>query len=379
LIDWLYNLMIVLIAAIWIAQLRGKPLLRRRPISPRAKVLVGVALWLMFILSATLFVANYAYLERSHDVDDAVQAAVDGFLDGTNPYESPIVPRFAEMGHFAIIGGTGDGTIEWAYGPYNYLPVDLLVYSAAFLLLGGLGSPGWFVAANVIFTVASFYILNRMLRLKWTTLAPLAGCAAVLLAFDNSSLTLMLMVSAMYLWKTSEFAPRQLSIIMLGLATLTKVFAVIPLAVLVLYDLQEGIGKRDRRLLLQSAAAVAACAVIAIVMIVPFGLSNVLDSTVFIYSSGEVREDRPMGGTILSELIPDSPYYSLITLVTIAGTLLAGLKFKSKHDRVILVALAFLLVSVKSTLAPFTVPLLYLVLRADEAHRAEPDEDVKKR
>jgi uncharacterized membrane protein YqjE len=218
-----------------------------------------------------------------------------------------------------------------------------------------------------------------MLRLKWTTLAPLAGCAAVLLAFDNSSLTLMLMVSAMYLWKTSEFAPRQLSIIMLGLATLTKVFAVIPLAVLVLYDLQEGIGKRDRRLLLQSAAAVAACAVIAIVMIVPFGLSNVLDSTVFIYSSGEVREDRPMGGTILSELIPDSPYYSLITLVTIAGTLLAGLKFKSKHDRVILVALAFLLVSVKSTLAPFTVPLLYLVLRADEAHRAEPDEDVKKR
>ena len=326
-----------------------------------------VVLWTCFLVAAGILVAGYGYFEESHDVDDAVEAAADAFLDGTNPYVEPVVPRFAEMGHFVLIGDPLEGEIEWAYGPYNYLPLDLLFYSACYGALSWLGSPTWFVLVNVVLAAASMYILNLRFRADWLLFAPVAGIVVVFLACDNSALTLLLMVSALHIRERSKVFPKELSLIVLGLATLTKIFAALPLVVFLLLDLQERVKDRDMRAVLRTILTVGACGALALLVIMPFGMSDVLDSTVFIYSSGETREDRPMGGTLLSELLPDSPYYSLITFAAIGATLLLGLRLRRVNDRVLLVSLAFLAVSVKSTLAPFVVPALFLSLRVWES------------
>ncbi|MCU0859426.1 MAG: hypothetical protein MUE55_02420 [Thermoplasmata archaeon] len=371
LFDWLYNILIVVIALIWLVDAKYTGVLSRLVKRRPSRKVLATVLWICFLFSASVFAAGYDYFERSHDVDDAVEAAADAFLDGTNPYVEPVVPRFAEMGHFVLIGDQADGDILWAYGPYNYLPLDLLFYSSCYGALGWLGSPTWFVLVNVVLAAASMYVLNLRFRADWLMFAPAAGMVVVFLAFDNSALTLLLMVVALHLRDRSKVLPHELSLLVLGLATLTKIFAAIPLAVVLIHDLQTRVRVRDISALLRTAGAVVACGALALVVLVPFGVSDVLDSTVFIYSSGETREDRPMGGTLLSELMPDSPYYSVISIAAIGVTLLLGLRLKSINDRVLLVSLAFLAVSVKSTLAPFVVPALFLSLRVWESRTAK--------
>ncbi len=323
---------------------------------------------------AAVYVNGYDYIERSHDVDDAVEAAADSFLNGTNPYSQAVVPRFAEMGHFVLIGESLEGDVVWAFGPYNYLPLDLLFYSSCYGVLGDLGSPLWFVLVNVVLAAGAMYVLNLRFRSEWTVFAPVAGMVILFLSFDNSALTLLLMVCALHVRDRSRVMPKELSVVILGLATLTKIFAAIPLAVVLLFDLQDRVRARDVRAVMRTIGAAMACGALALLLLAPFGVSDVLDSTVFIYSSGETREDRPMGGTLLSELMPDSPYYSAISIAAIGVTLLLGLRLKSINDRVLLVSLAFLAVSVKSTLAPFVVPALFLSLRVWESWNARKAE-----
>ncbi len=370
LFDWLYNILIVVIALVWLVDVRYTGVLSRLVKRRLSRKMLATVLWIGFLLSAAVFAAGYDYFERSHDVDDAVEAAADSYLDGTNPYVEPVVPRFAEMGHFVLIGDQLDGEIVWAYGPYNYLPVDLLFYSACYGALGWLGSPTWFVLVNIVLAAASMYVLNLRLRVGWREFVPAAGMVVLFLAFDNSSLTLLLMAGALHIREGAKRYPRELSLLVLGLATLTKVFAAIPLAVFLLYDLQTWVRARDLRAVARTVGTTLAVAGMALILLAPFGISDVLDSTVFIYSSGETREDRPMGGTLLSELMPDSPYYSVISMAAIGITLLLGLRLRSVNDRVLLVSLAFLAVSVKSTLAPFVVPALFLSLRAWESWSA---------
>lgn len=70
-----------------------------------------------------------------------------------------------------------------------------------------------------------------------------------------------------------------------------------------------------------------------------------------------------MGGTLLSELPLDSDYYSVISIASIVAALVVSLRFKNLNDRVLIVTMAVLLVSVKSTFAPFSVVALFLILR----------------
>jgi len=378
-IDWLYNFLILVLVLVWVGAMHGRFSAKMTLFVFRHIRVVTVSLWCVLLVALVTFSLGFQYLERSHDVDDAVQSAVENFLDGTNPYASPVVPRFKEMGHFTLIGGYGDEEIVWAIGPYNYLPLDLLFYSGSYLAFGFLGSPAWFVAVNMLLSSIALIILNRLAQVRWSLFLPVAGCAVLILAFDNSSLTLLLMVCAIYVRERSRTHQEALSILVFGIATLTKVFAAIPLVVLLIYDLQKHVKVKDIRKIVESFVSLAICAVVAIVLLIPFGIANVLDSTVFIYSSGETRDDRPMGGTILSELIPGSQFYSIISAVSVFCALALGLRFRDANDRVILVAIVFLLVSVKSTLAPFVVPALFLAMRVSRndpqrsASRTEPD------
>jgi len=110
----------------------------------------------------------------------------------------------------------------------------------------------------------------------------------------------------------------------------------------------------------------AASATIGVAVMIPFGIMNVLNSAVFFHLSTATRAGTSVGGTALAELAMGSPYYAYIAIGAIVAALLVSLKFRSLYDRVVLVSIAFSLVSIKSSSALLIVPGLFIVLRVRE-------------
>jgi hypothetical protein len=213
----------------------------------------------------------------------------------------------------------------------------------------------------LVFSGIAMAVLRPLVRVKWTTFVPVAGTVMLFYSFDNASLTLLLMVLSVYAYRTNKTHPAFFAIVMMSLATLTKVYAAIPLLLLVLFELEKQLKGRNWR---------AASGVIALLLLVPFGVQTVLDSAVFFHTSGEAREGTSIGGTVLAEIAAESAYYAVLSIVLVLVALVVSFKLKSLNDRVLLVAVVFLLVSIKSSLAPLSVAGLFLVLslrdRADE-------------
>jgi hypothetical protein len=353
--------MLAVIVVLWLVGMRPARIGRLVSVLKRHKLVMVSLLWFAFAVFAVLFVLNFSYFEEIHDIDDAVDAAVNGVHDGLNPYAEDIIPRFKER---------YSPDPEWAYGPYNYLPLDLLVYFAAWGLLGGLGTPVWFVLANLVFSGIAMAVLRPLVRVKWTTFVPVAGTVMLFYSFDNASLTLLLMVLSVYAYRTNKTHPAFFAIVMMSLATLTKVYAAIPLLLLVLFELEKQLKGRNWRAASEIVIAACLSGVIALLLLVPFGVQTVLDSAVFFHTSGEAREGTSIGGTVLAEIAAESAYYAVLSIVLVLVALVVSFKLKSLNDRVLLVAVVFLLVSIKSSLAPLSVAGLFLVLslrdRADE-------------
>jgi hypothetical protein len=354
LIDPFYNGILLTIVLVWLIGLRSWGFGRLFATLARHMTVITVLLWVLFISFASAFVLQFGYFEDIHDIDEAVDAATHELLDGVNPYAEEVVPRFTEKYSPSPV---------FAMGPYNYMPLDLIVYTCLQFSIGGLGAPVWFVLANLAFSAGAMYVLSRLLGTTWKVFVPLAGIVMLFYSFDNASLTLLLMVLAVYVREKGSWHPGASSIFIMGLATLTKIYAALPLAVLLLFDLQRSLGLRNWRKAVEVLVAAAAAAVIAIVVMYPFGVSNVLDAALFFHTSADARADTSAGGTILAELAAGSPLYAWMSAGLVGMALIVAFWVRDPYDRVLLVTVVFLLVSVKSSLAPLTVAGLFLMLR----------------
>lgn len=373
-IDIFYNGILGALVLMWVVGCRRAYIGRAVSVLKRHILVVSVLFWLALAAFAVFFVAEFDYFDSIHDIDEAVETAVVSYEAGINPYEEFVVPRFK---------GKYVPGVEWTFGPYNYLPVDLLAYVGFYEAFGWLGSPVWFVVTNLILSAAAFTLLGRLLRTEWVAYAPLAGIVMLFYAFDNASLTLLLMVLAMYAYLRSQWHPGVLAIVLMSFATLTKIFAAIPLVILVLFELQRQITSRSWKDVAKTAAATAVGALSAVLIMLPFGIQNVLDSAVFFHTSEELRIGTSCGGTLLSEVALGSEYYSMISIAFVFASLVVGMRMRSLNDRVLLTTVVFLLVSIKSSLAPLIVAGVFLMLRFKEisdarangsiSQAAEPD------
>ncbi len=365
-IDVFFTVILATIVVMWVLGVRGI-LLGRIAVAIKRHLLVASSLfWLAFFLFAAVFVVNFDYFDRIHDIDEAVDAAVASLEAGINPYEEYVIPRFE---------GRWSPDVNWTDGPYNYLPLDLFVYYGLHGVLAGLDSPMWFVVANLLFSYAAFLVLRDMITSDWIVYAPLAGIVMLFYSFDNASLTLFLIVLSAWVYKKASWHPAALAVIVMALATMTKVFAVIPLAVMVIYELESGAKAKDWRRIAETLAAVAVGAVAALLMMLPFGVGSVLDAAVFFHASEDLRVGTSTGGTLLSELMASSGYYSMVSVAVVLASLVVGMRFRSLNDRVLLTTVAFMLVAVKSSLALPMVAGVFLMLRLRELHdeRHEPE------
>jgi hypothetical protein len=367
LIDLFFTGILTSIILIWVLGVRGHYFGRLAALFKRYMFLVSTVFWIGLVLFAVIFVVNFDYFDRIHDIDEAVQAAVSGYPNGINPYEEFIVPRF--QGKYAP-------NVLWTMGPYNYLPLDLFVYVGFHEALGWIGSPIWFVLTNLILSGIAFVILRDMLKADWIVYAPIAGIVMLFYSFDNASLTLLLMVLSMLVYRRIQWHPGALAIFIMALATMTKVFAGIPLVVLIIFEFQLGWKMRDWRRLGDTAIATACGAGIALLLMLPFGISTVLDAAVFFHTSEALREGTSVGGTVLSEIMIESEYYSMVSGAIVFAVLIISMRLRSLNDRVLLTTTAFLLVAVKSSLAPLVVAGLFLMLRLKESTDAKTIEQL---
>jgi len=368
LIDLFFTGILVSIILIWVLGIRCNYFGRLATLFKRHILVVSAASWIGFVLFAVIFIVNFDYFDRIHDIDEAVQAAVDSYPMGINPYEEFVVPRF--QGKYAP-------NVLWTLGPYNYLPLDLFVYVGFNEALGWIGSPVWFVLTNLVLSGIAFVILRGMLKVDWVVYAPIAGVVMLFYSFDNASLTLLLMVLSMFVYGRVQWHPGALAILIMALATMTKIFAGIPLVVLILFELQLGLKMRDWRRLGDVVVATACGAGIALLLMLPFGISTVLDAAVFFHASETLREGTSVGGTVLSEILHESEYYSMVSAAMVFAVLVISMRLRSLNDRVLLTMTAFLMVAVKSSLAPLIVAGLFLMLRLKESADAKTLERIR--
>lgn len=362
-IDIVYNLLIIALVVVWMLKAQFPRISALTLWLRKHRIAVLVALWILFSLNVAYYVSNFDFLTERTDVDDAVDAAVVNMLNGTNPYKEPVVPRFNEMGHFSLIGG-GDHKPTWSYGPYHYLPLDLIVYAGMHKLLGFVGLPLWFVLANVVFSSIGLYLLRGVLKSDWRYYVPVAGMVILFLSLTNTSFTLLLICAAVRVREEPLAQREYLSLVLFGLASLTKIFAFVPFAVLALYGVRSSISERDWNRFGRILVSLGICAGIAGVLLVPFGPANVLNSTVFVWSSGSASEDAPpVGGSLLGELIPDSEFYPLVSIGCVLAALVLSFRFRWPVDRVLLVFVVLLLVIAKSSYSPLLLTWLFLTLR----------------
>ena len=367
-IDLFFTGILTSVILIWVLGVRCHYIGRLATLFRRYMLAVSAVFWVGLIVFAVVFVVNFDYFDRIHDIDEAVQAAVSSYPNGINPYEEFVVPRF--QGKYAP-------NVLWTMGPYNYLPLDLFVYVGFHEALGWIGSPIWFVLTNLVLSGVAFVILRDMLKADWIIYAPIAGIVMLFYSFDNASLTLLLMVISMFVYGRTQWHPGALAILIMALATMTKVFAGIPLVVLILFELQLGLKKRDWRRLGDAVVATACGAGIALLLMLPFGISTVLDAAVFFHASDVLREGTSVGGTVLSEIMLDSEYYSMVSAAIVFAVLIISMRLRSLNDRVLLTITAFLMVAVKSSLAPLVVAGLFLVLRLKESTDAKTLERIR--
>ena len=93
------------------------------------------------------------------DVDKAVITAVQSFTQGINPYVDAIIPHYYSSNDYADIS-TG-ATVKATYGTYNYLPVDLLLYSIGCVLFTPFFGSLWFYLTNFLVLVFCIFLFHR--------------------------------------------------------------------------------------------------------------------------------------------------------------------------------------------------------------------------
>ncbi|MHA2137366.1 MAG: hypothetical protein ACW98G_05745 [Candidatus Hodarchaeales archaeon] len=247
---------------------------------------------------------------------DITQGVITGarmLWEGKNPYV------VAEVPHAQPYPPGG-----FRYETYAYLPVDLLSYA---VLLGSLNFistiiagteipvflPGFnemgILVANLALMCVSIYLLKDILEIRWKKAVALGVFLFLILIWNNVCLAQTFFIAGWYFHKREQ---TNLVIFFWSLSMLSKYFAGIFIVAYIVEYLRK---QENMEVLIKSVIA----GVLSIVVSLPFGIMNVLNSTVFFYNTEERILDGSFGGSIFSEIILFLQLEDIIWLFTIVG------------------------------------------------------------
>jgi len=291
-------------------------------------------------------------LDRSHDIDDAIGAAAVHFVHGGNPYEDEVVPRFTEVYH---------DDVKMVNGTLNYLPLTLFVYSGAYLCLGFVGSL-WYELTNLLLGLSAAIVLWRTFpTVRKGILFPAVGIVTVFFLFDNIMLTLLMFSMFLYFLLRSGSGFRvAMALISLFLAFSVKMAGMMSLGAFVLFIAQRYRFK-DRMVNVQIGLFVLFAMLAAAASIAIFGYRDLMDSTFLFMSDPDVRSDGAhFGGTVLTEIVGNSPAFTYIGYAVLLSVLVATMFMKGVLPRLFMAEAVLPFVTIKDSQSLLAIPILLL-------------------
>ncbi|MHA1978406.1 MAG: hypothetical protein ACW98I_16000 [Candidatus Hodarchaeales archaeon] len=313
-----YNL--VLVFGIWLAYTKKKLVLSE------GILYVGIALTLI------LYTA-FREIIFSGDITQGVITGAEMLWEGKNPYVVKEVPH-------ALPYPPGGFRFE----TYAYLPVDLLSYA---ILLGGLNLfssliagpnipdilPGFnemgILVTNLALMCVSIYLLKEILEIKGKQAAVLGTFLFLILIWNNVCLAQTFFIAGWYFHKREQ---TNLVIFFWSLSMLSKYFA----GIFIVAYIIEYLRKQDYlEVVIKSVIA----GVLSIIVSLPFGILEVLNSTVFFYNTEERILDGSFGGSIFSEIVLFLQLEDIIWLFTLIGfgvILIIAIFIKDLYQRLVI-------------------------------------------
>ncbi len=292
---------------------------------------------------------------------DITQGVIEGarvLWEGKNPYVVAEIPH-------AVPNIPG----EFRLGTYAYLPVDLISYS---IFLGGLKLlfspfttlspfplPGinemGILVTNLGLMCVSIYLLKDILEINWKKAAVLGSFLFLILIWNNVCLAQTFFIAGWYFHKRKQ---TNWVVFFWSLSMLSKYFA----GIFIVAYLVEYLRKQEwLEVIVKSMIA----GVLSILVSLPFGILEVLNSTVFFYNTEERILDGSFGGSIFSEAILYFNLEDIIWLFTVVGfsiILIVAILIKDLFQRLVITSCLALFVITGISAQFLTLIILILVL-----------------
>ena len=324
----LYNIGVLSIFLLWIYQDR----------TPLKKIFNTGNLKYWYVFSSVWFVfsliANFFFLQS--DVDDAIISGTKAFVNGANPYAQNVVVHLLNQ--------------QTVLGVYHYFPSDLFIYSFVYLYFRPIETKypflvnSWFFFGNVLFIGLSYYFVKKTLdHVEHKRLIPIYIFVTSFFLFSNSSLLVLYFSIGFYLLKRlSRFNTGITAYI---LAAGVKYITGLLLFVQIIEELASVKRITDLKLLIPYLFGTFTF----IILMIPFGLGNVLNAT-FLYQIEVNARSQVAGiyGPILIELVLMFnllDYFSILFIISAIGSIYISFKYgKSTYERQIILSFLFMLI-----------------------------------
>jgi hypothetical protein len=333
----------VLIFCIWLA-------FSKKPLQLSEGILY-IGLFFTFLIS--FFFRDIIF---TGDITQGVIKGAEMFWEGKNPYTVAEVPHAQPY------------PLPPRYVTYAYLPIDLLSYAFLLGLLNFISSlffpsevpwflPGFnelgILIVNFSLMVISIYLLRQIYDITPKQATLLGSMIFLILIWNNVCLALTFFIAGWYFHKNNQST---LTIVCWSLSMLSKYFA----GIFIVAYLIEYLRKEEYFPVIIKGAIVA---IMSILVSIPFGILDVLNSTVLFYNTEERILDGSFGGSIVSELVLFLKLEDIVWVFTLTGfiiILIIGLLLNNLYQR--LVVMSCLALFVITGISAQFIPMIVLIL-----------------
>jgi hypothetical protein len=206
---------------------------------------------------------------------------------------------------------------------------------------------------NLLLATISIWLLYDILEIQWKQAALLGGLFFILLIWNNVCLAQALFIAGWYFHKREQ---TNLTILCWSLSMLSKYFA----GIFIVAYIIEYLRKQE---FIEATVKATIPAVLSIIASLPFGIMNVLNSTVFFYSTEERILDGSFGGSLVSELVLFLNHEDIVWIYTLIGffiILIVAFLLKDLFQRLVVTSCLALFV-ITGISAQF-LPIITLIL-----------------
>ncbi|MFX0211700.1 MAG: hypothetical protein ACFFDT_37330 [Candidatus Hodarchaeota archaeon] len=327
---------------------------------------IGLSLFAMTVFNQIMFAG---------DITQGVIAGARILWEGENPYVVEKVPHAKP---------NSPGEFRWT--TYAYLPVDLLTYTILLglmntissLVLGGEiptqfhdfipgFSPMGIFLANLLFMVISIFLIQKILEIDLKNAILLGTTLFLILLWNNVCLAQTLFIAGWYFHKREQ---NYITVVFWTLSMLTKYFT----GIFIVAYIVDYLRKKE---FVKSLIMAFITVILTFIFIFPFGVIQVLKSTVFFYNTEERILDGSFGGSIVSELVLLLNLVDIVWIFTLFGflcILIIALLIEDLHQRCIITSLLALCV-ITGMSPQFFLMIVFIFIVSTRILLFVPDEE----